>query len=663
MSNYFNYFLIKEEQLIAQEIQRNFFPLSDEIKPISQAEIHLINANLFLTDDRNVAYKVHRDLINSLIGIFIKTKFELFSEQLTTLFETDFALKNDTIIDANVENIPQIIEDLHVSFLNSEFGIVNGKLTRKKSKHYLKETGAVYTLKGITNEIVDKTIQNAMQEQVIANAITCLDFACGTGRFYFEALEILQNKYKLPLQNIVCYNLFAVDIDNVALSVLRCKIISKFENLNDEIINALRTNVINRNALIPKVSLLQETENSIDLTHDFKTVFENGGFDAIFSNPPYYLLKVNKKEDEQKLNGYFINLQTKVQNEINFFRTSGLYQYSIEGMLNYYQLSIEMILRMTKPKGQIGIICPSSIFADLTSSKLRKHLLKSHKVHFIRYYSEASKLFENVAQSTVIFYLQKNGKTDKIGIEVSENNFNIDFETIETIFPTNFEIPLIDQTGWSILTKISKQKKIKELSYIRNRRGELDLTLFKSFITTENTGWRLVRGNMIAENAVIDKNGEFVDIESFLNKKSNDFKANDYNKERLICQQISNVDLKKRLKFAFAEKTDILANSCNYVVSSRCTSDLKKLYHIFNSELLNWRFKITSSNNHINNYELDELPIINLDLIDLDEFSSNELNNDELICALYGLTANETQYLLGTKKKPEFKIEYEQEAV
>jgi adenine-specific DNA-methyltransferase len=56
-----------------------------------------------------------------------------------------------------------------------------------------------------------------------------------------------------------------------------------------------------------------------------------------------------------------------------FLEHQVVYQYSIEGMLNYYQLSIEMILRLTKTKGQIGIICPSSLFADLTSAKLRKH--------------------------------------------------------------------------------------------------------------------------------------------------------------------------------------------------------------------------------------------------------------------------------------------------
>jgi len=663
MSNHINYFLTKEEQLVALEIQKNFLSQTNTIKPISQKEIHLINANLLLTDGTNTAYKIHRQLINSLITSYINAKFKKYSEELKSVFQFDEIPSIENVVKKNIEQIPELIEELHIVFLNSEFTISNRKLIRKRSKHHLKENGAVYTCKHITNEIASNTIEKAILGNVIAGEITCLDFACGTGRFYFEAIEILKRKYSLPLQNIVCTNLFAIDIDNTALSILRCKVISQFQELNFEIINMLSTSIINRNALIPKATLLQENENSLDLSKDFKKIFTSGGFDVIFSNPPYSLLKVNKKDDEQKLNGYYANLQSKVQNEINFFRTSGIYQYSIEGMLNYYQLSIEMIVRLTKPNGQIGIICPSSLFADLTSSKLRKHLLNSHKLHFIRYYPEGARLFENVSQSTVIFYLEKNGKTDKIGIEISENTFEINFATIKTIFPSNFEIPLIDKTGWSILTKISKQKKMKELSFIRNRRGELDLTLFKAFITSKNTGWRLVRGNMISDKKVIDKNGEYVEIESFLNRKSVDYKANDYNKERLICQQISNVDLHRRLKFVFCEKTDILGNSCNYIVSTREQSDLKKLFYILNSDLLNWRFKITSSNNHINNYELDELPIFDLDIFKLNDSTNNVVEYNDIICKLYGLSKTETNYILDKQIKIELLTEYEQETV
>lgn len=662
MSSILNYFLTKEEQLISLEIQKNFLSGKDEMKPVSAQDIHLINANLLLTDETNIAFQVHKQLINSLITSYINANFSNQINELKSVFQFEKIAIIEEISQNNISDIPVIVEELHISFLNSEFSIANGKLTRKKSKHHLKENGAVYTLKEITNEMVEKTIDKAIQQKIKPNEITCLDFASGTGRFYFEAVEILIQKYKLSLQKIICNNLFAIDIDETALLVLRCKVISLFQKLNSEIINALSTNIINRNALIPKATLLSENENSIDLSNDFQNVFSTGGFDVVFSNPPYCLLKVNKKADEQqKLNGYYLNLQSKVQNEINFFRTSGVYQYSIEGMLNYYQLSIEMILRLTKTNGQIGIICPSSLFADLTSAKLRKHLLTSHKLHFIRYYPEAARLFENVSQSTVIFFLQKNGKTDRIGIEMSDNSFEIDFETIKNVFPTNFEIPLIDKTGWSILSKISRHKKVKDISFIRNRRGELDLTLYKPFITTKDTGWRLVRGNMISENGVIDKNGEFVEIDGFLNKKSVDFKTHDYNKERLICQQISNVDMQKRLKFVFCEKTDILGNSCNYIVSTRKQSDLEKLFFILNSELLNWRFKITSSNNHINNYELDELPIVNLDSFELSDFSKDETN--ETICKLYGLTKTETNYILGNKKKAETIFEYENETV
>lgn len=663
MSSILNYFLTKEEQLISLEIQKNFLSGKDEMKPVSAQDIHLINANLLLTDETNIAFQVHKRLINSLITSYINFKFSNQANELKSAFQFENIVVNDEFTKTHINEIPVIVEEMHIAFLNSEFSIANGKLARKKSKHHLRENGAVYTLKEITNEIVENTIDKAIQQKIKPNEITCLDFASGTGRFYFEAIEILNQKYNLSLQHIVCNNLFAIDIDETALSALRCKVISLFDEINTEIINALSTNIINRNALIPKATLLEENENSIDLTNDFRNVFAKGGFDVVFSNPPYCLLKVNKKADEQqKLNGYYVNLQSKVQNEINFFRTSGVYQYSIEGMLNYYQLSIEMILRLTKTNGQIGIICPSSLFADLTSAKLRKHILTSHKLHFIRYFPEAARLFENVSQSTVIFYLQKNGKTDKIGIEMADNSFEIDFETIKNVFPTNFEIPLIDKTGWSILSKISRHKKVKDISFIRNRRGELDLTLYKPFITTKNTGWRLVRGNMISENGVIDKNGEFVEIDGFLNKKSVDFKTHDYNKERLICQQISNVDMQKRLKFVFCEKTDILGNSCNYIVSTRKESDLKKLFFILNSELLNWRFKITSSNNHINNYELDELPIVDLDIFELSDFSKDETN--ETICKLYGLTKAETNYILGkNKKKAETIFEYEHETL
>jgi adenine-specific DNA-methyltransferase len=656
-------YLNMEEQLIALEIEKRFISDKTIGKVISSADTHLINANLLLTDEDNIAYSIHKRLINALVTVYIELKFKKTSSKLKNIFTRENDLLNKIDTKTHYELLPNVAEEIHVAFLNSEFTFNKGKVTRKKSKHHLKETGAVYTLSQITNEIVSNTIGNAIKGGVSPFEITCLDFASGTGRFYFEAIHVLNTTYSVPIEKIITNNLFAVDMDETAVSILRLKVLSLLQKLTAPIINALSKNIIVRNALMPNAFLFSEDIKNIDLNTDFISVLDHGGFDTVVSNPPYCLLKVNKKSGQDQLIGYYSKLQARVQNEINYFRTSGVYQYSIEGMLNYYQLSIEMIIRLTKLQGQIGIICPASIFADLTSAKLRKHLLTSNKLIGIRYFPESARLFENVAQSTVIFYLQKGTDSTKIDIDIASNSFSIQFETVKNIFSSNYEIPLIDKIGWSILSKISKHKKIKEYSYIRNRRGELDLTLFKSFITSEDTGSRLVRGNMISDKGVIDKNAEFVDIKNFLNKKSEDFRVNDHNKKRLICQQISNIDCQRRLKFVFSKKSDILGNSCNYIVSTRGSHDLEKLKIILNSSLMNWRFKITSSNNHINNYELDELPLLDLDQIDMELFSNDVRENDEVICALYGLNEEETDFIIGSEVSIGSSKIYEKETV
>lgn len=641
-----------EKELIVSYIL-NEYKLSQNENAYSDDTIHLINANLHLTDNTNLAFKAHRDLIGGLINHYTHNKFSIERNAEHFLLHTNENIKLEILKCLKLEDIPHIVEALHIRFLNSQFSYSQDQLKRAKSKHYLKEYGAVYTLKRITNEMVDKTVSNALNNTDLKD-LKCLDFASGTGRFYFEAIEILRKKYSLELKDIVCNHLYAVDVDEVALNILKCKVISLFDNIDEDILLSISRNILHRNALIPNTSLLSNSNISFDFSTDFKEVFNVGGFSAIFSNPPYYLLKVNNKKSNV-LNGYFTNLKSKIKSEIQFFKTSGVYNYSIEGMLNYYQLSIEMILKLTKEDGEIGIICPSSLFADLTASRLRKFLLNNNTLRFIRYYREASNLFDNVAQSTVIFYLKKGGISDKIKIEHNGDKFKVALKTINKVFDKNQEIPLIDEVGWSILSKLSIHKKIKDYSFIRNKRGELDLTQYKDCILKgEKTDYRLVRGNMIKEDGLVDKNDEFVSIDDFVNRKSKDFIENDLNKSRLICQQISNVDLRKRLKFTFSEPRDILANSCNYINSLRSFDDLKKLHFLLNSALLNWRFKVTSSNNHINNYELDELPILNLEQLDLQSFNGNKYENEIQICKLYGLNESEINYILD--KVPNIKL-------
>ncbi len=602
--------------------------LSDVFNFETEGILQEINADL-LDVNNGTALQMHNKLILNLIFTYLSDKGA--QEFLAANFECDGETEFAVLEGIKTLEIPTLCEELHIAFLNSKFEFKNGKFLRGKSKNNLIEKGAVYTKQNIVREIVETTIDNYYQLNQEFSNLSILDFACGTGRFYEQIIETL-SKYNITKQDSVLKHIYAIDLDSIAINITRLKALSYLSEITAENISIVSNKIILRNALMR--NNIFDTDTMALKNNDLNGLI-NARFDVIVSNPPYLVLKANKN----KANSEFIE---NIQKQVSYFRNSGMYHYSIEGMLNYYQLSIEAILSMVKPNGEIGIICPSSLFADISATKLRKHLLLNNKVRKITYFAENEQLFENVTQATNIFYLQKNGKTSTIEVMENDKVFNIDLELVKQLFPKQMEIPFITQLEWQILKKMSETKKLKQINNVRNRRGELDLTLFKSYITKQNTPFRLVRGNMIAEKEIKDINGEFVS-EEFIKAKTSDFIANDFRRKRLICQQISNSGLKKRLKFVFSHETDILGNSCNYISSDEMT--LKKLYLLLNSNILNWRFKITSTNNHINNYELDELPIADLNQIDENYQYETQEQLDEYVGSIYGLSTQEIRLI------------------
>ena len=409
------------------------------------------------------------------------------------------------------------------------------------------------------------------------------------------------------------------------MNITRLKACSFLEHLSEEDLQMISERVKCENALMPP-------QQEIGL---FAAERETTLYDAIVSNPPYLVLKPSHNTSD--------DLADDMRKQVEFYRKSKLYSFSIEGMLNLYQLSIERMLQMLKSKGELGVICPSTLFADQSATNLRKHLLYHNKVRHITYFPEKAELFENnVTQATNIFFLQKSGQTDEITIEANGKTFNVSLHLIQELFPKNMEIPLISEKDWSILKKLSCFPPLRTISTIRNRRGELDLTLNSRYITTKPTKHQLIRGKMITDKGIDRNSTEYV-CEDFVYTKSAEYLKHDCGRVRLIGQNICNIDNRQRLRFAFCEPTDILGNSCNYLSADFET--LKKLNILLSSALLNWRFRLTSSNNHINNYELDELPIADLSKIDADISFGNQEALNEYVCNLFGLDSEEAHYI------------------
>lgn len=619
MSNQMNLLIELERQLLIKVLST-----------IAQLDVHQTEFQLDRYI-RGLSKSVHSQLINSLINRYMLDYCDGYSSSLfPSLFEGELADGIDLPNSIHSDSIPQLCEILHINYLNSEFYYSRGAISIKKSKNNLIEAGAVYTQDQVAYEIVQRTLSNLTVEK--SESIKVLDFATGTGRFYRQIVRCLSELYRLSPNYSVINNIYAVDNDPIALNICRINALHMLDDLNYNKAQIVAKHIILKNALL-KEQLFRD-EMAIRHT-DFDGLFYNG-FDAVVSNPPYLVLKPNKnKMDSETI--------ANINNMVKYFRNSHDYKFSIEGMLNLYQLSIEAMLGMLRVGGEMGVICPSTLFADVSASTLRKHLLSKHNVTYIKYFSEDESLFDNVTQAACIFHLTKGEECKSIDIVSGSKSYKVALEDVKHIFSSNWEIPSIEQVEWSILRKMFSISTLKELPNVRNRRGELDLTLHKEFITREPTKMRLVRGNMITRVGIADANHEYV-LPEFLKKKTGDFLSCDQGHRRLICQQISNMTQRVRLRFVVCNANDILGNSCNYITIAE--ELMPKMKVLLNSALLNWRFKLTSTNNHINNYELGELPIIDIDSIPADIVDMDGMLREETICSLYGLDKEETTFII-----------------
>ena len=143
--------------------------------------------------------------------------------------------------------------------------------------------------------------------------------------------------------------------------------------------------------------------------------------------------------------------------------------------------------------------------------------------------------------------------------------------------------------------------------------------------------------------------------------------------ERIIMQGITGVNERIRLKMTIGRNT-YCANSVNYC---RFLSNINPRYALalLNSSLLNYIFKLQSTNSNVNGYEVDNLPLIIADnqvpYIDIVneilevkksdiQADTKELENqiDLLIYKLYDLTYDEV--LIVDPATPITREEYEQ---
>lgn len=402
-------------------------------------------------------------------------------------------------------------------------------------------------------------------------------------------------------------------------------------------------------------------ENKSSSWFDPKWMFGvNDGFDIVIGNPPYGIL--NKKQN--KAESIIVS-----EEELNYYKNDLYYAPASGGMLNIFRLFILKSIKLLSKDGVFTEIFPLAFIADVSIKKLRKYILYNNQILFIEAFPERDnpnkRVFEAVKMSVCILNLKKQKENKPFFIRINDNKFineyaeknYLSIDILEILDKENMIFPLTSSIQTLILLKLYRMcNKFKKFGSCTT--GEIDMTFCKEAFSKNKLNSVLLKGAIIDRYILRKKmsQGEIVFIDEKKLIKLKKINKDLFKQERIVMQGITGVNEKTRLKMMII-KNAYCANSLNYLTINN-GSNLKYFLGLLNSKLLNFVFSKFSTNSNVNNYEIENLPILIdkspqsfISLVDnilikksKDEDSSSIENEiDLMVYILYNLTYEEVK--------------------
>lgn len=332
----------------------------------------------------------------------------------------------------------------------------------------------------------------------------------------------------------------------------------------------------------------------------------NPGFDAVIGNPPYDVLAAKEIGD------------AAVVAELDYFKT--MYKLVL-GKANLYRLMVERSYQLLRSNGaSFGFIVPTTLLADWSATPLRQLVLQESDVRAVLVFPESARVFEGVTQSVTILVTRSGqpatevpiagnaGDRDELG---STGTVSIPVDTIKTISPKEWRIPVATPPTLKLLQKLHQNETFQRTAAGSTYQGEVNLTVHRGHISYEPTTTRLIRGDHISRYSLHHPCDvprlDWLRRTDYLRAMRSSEKAAHHMRPRIVVQRVANMELDRRLNACVIEAGDFTSDMTNYILPGRF--GMLSLLALLNSKLLNWRFKLTSTNNYISAEEINSLPI------------------------------------------------------
>ena len=238
--------------------------------------------------------------------------------------------------------------------------------------------------------------------------------------------------------------------------------------------------------------------------------------------------------------------------------------------------------------------------------------------------------------------------------------------TVHALYPKLLYFPKIAKSSPAILQKIADDKIIEPLfNFVESiRQGDLNLGTDANKFSTNITPVKLMRGRHVERYKI---NYEMTDEYIVAGFKIDKIQLNQDN-NFLISQEVHSTTGERRLHFALKNHQNeqvLWGHSVNKTLLKDQTQN-RYFLALLNSKFMDWYFRITSSNNHVQGYEIEQLPIPKIskavqqpfmDIVDQiltakksdKDTTTLEAEIDKRVYQLYHLTADEIKIIEAKK--------------
>ena len=342
------------------------------------------------------------------------------------------------------------------------------------------------------------------------------------------------------------------------------------------------------------------------------------GFDAVIGNPPYDVLAAKE-------------LETDIAPLKSFLSDQPEYRASFVGKNNLYKLFVCKAVDLLRDGGYLGFIVPMPLLGDEQAIGVRSLLLSSGtfvEIHaFPQKDDPRKRVFPEAKLSTVVFVMTKTSNPEVRGRRFTATrhpggefvrdapSLAIAAEEIAKYDPDNKTIVSCSQEDWDLAVRLMSQQHFCRLGerYI-SFQGEVNETTdgAKGVISrSPHDGPEILRGSNICLYAVREASqGEslFLKRDAYLGNRAPGSKAWHSQERRIGFQRSAPQNNFRRLIAAPLEKDEFCFDTVSYIPESTAKLPLTFALALLNSQLLDWYFRLGSSNSKVNEYQLNNLP-------------------------------------------------------